>query len=219
MATDLPTDIDATYPDDGDASRKTHQQHHDSIHGYTNTHDTATDPHGDRAYADGKFTAYGKLAGSNSWTGTQDFSGATFTPPFLGARVSNSTDTSVPNSTWTALPFNTEAFDTGALHDTVTNPERFTAPRTGYYLLNGIAQFAANSGGLRELALFKNGSLEVYLQSVTASSATDQPVIGSATIVHLAAGDYVTLNAYQSTGAALNVLAAGTTFAIDYRGA
>lgn len=50
MATDLPTDIDSTFPDrdPGDAQ---HQRHHDALHAYTNGHDTATDPHGDRAYA------------------------------------------------------------------------------------------------------------------------------------------------------------------------
>lgn len=59
MATSLPTNIDATYPDGPtdpadplyDQSRKVHQQQHDQIHGYTNSHDTASDPHGDRAYA------------------------------------------------------------------------------------------------------------------------------------------------------------------------
>jgi hypothetical protein len=51
MATNLPTDIAATYPDasPGDA---THQAHHDEGHAYMNSHDTAPDPHGDRAYAD-----------------------------------------------------------------------------------------------------------------------------------------------------------------------
>lgn len=51
MATNLPTDIDATYPD-RDPGDKYHQQVHDAIHAYTNSHDTAPDPHGDRAYAD-----------------------------------------------------------------------------------------------------------------------------------------------------------------------
>lgn len=51
MATNLPTNIDATYEDRNEGDR-THQQHHDAIHGYTNAHDGAVDPHGDRAYAD-----------------------------------------------------------------------------------------------------------------------------------------------------------------------
>jgi hypothetical protein len=45
VATALPTDIDATFPDDGAAARKQHQQHHDTIHSYTNSHDGAADPH------------------------------------------------------------------------------------------------------------------------------------------------------------------------------
>lgn len=52
MATSLPTNVDSSYPDTSDAE-KLHQQHHDAIHDYTNTHDTAVDPHADRQYADG----------------------------------------------------------------------------------------------------------------------------------------------------------------------
>lgn len=50
MSTNLPTNIDSTYADQSPGD-KTHQQHHDQIHGYTNTHSTASDPHGDRAAA------------------------------------------------------------------------------------------------------------------------------------------------------------------------
>lgn len=59
MATNLPTDVDATYPD-RDPGDALHQQHHDAIHAYTNTHDTAPDPHGDRAYADATFVSAGQ---------------------------------------------------------------------------------------------------------------------------------------------------------------
>lgn len=45
MGTALPTSIDADYSDAGSPSRKAHQQHHDAIHGYTNAHDGASDPH------------------------------------------------------------------------------------------------------------------------------------------------------------------------------
>lgn len=50
--TELPTDIEATYPDasPGDTA---HQAHHDTIHAFVNGHPAAPDPHGDRAYADG----------------------------------------------------------------------------------------------------------------------------------------------------------------------
>ena len=51
MATSLPTNVDTSYPDTTQAE-KLHQQHHDAIHKYTNEHDRALDPHGDRAYAD-----------------------------------------------------------------------------------------------------------------------------------------------------------------------
>lgn len=42
----LPTDIDLTYADTGDASRKLHQQHHDAIHAFTNDGLSQTDARG-----------------------------------------------------------------------------------------------------------------------------------------------------------------------------
>lgn len=63
MATSLPTNIDASYGDDpNDPSVVTHQQHHDAIHAYTNSHDGASDPHGDRAYTDAHKNAVGAAA-------------------------------------------------------------------------------------------------------------------------------------------------------------
>lgn len=51
MATNLSVDVDVENPDSiTDPSVKKHQQDHAAIHAYTNTHDTANDPHGDRAY-------------------------------------------------------------------------------------------------------------------------------------------------------------------------
>lgn len=45
MATNLPVNIDASNSDEGSPTRKTHQQHHDELHGYTNSHDGAPHPH------------------------------------------------------------------------------------------------------------------------------------------------------------------------------
>lgn len=79
--TQLPTDIDATYPErEGEGPE--HQRHHDIIHGFVNTHPTAVDPHGDRAYADGTFLplAGGTIAGDLDVGGAISQAGAAGAP-------------------------------------------------------------------------------------------------------------------------------------------
>lgn len=184
MATNLPTDIDATYPDasPGDA---THQQHHDAIHAYTNTHDAATDPHGDRAYADGLVAALGDAA-----------------------RVYASANQSIPTGTHTALVFDFEVFDDAGYHDTATNNTRLTVAEAGTYVITGQVEFTGNSTGARMVSVPINGSGS-RLAQVLVSSAGAVPTRIQATTgpVKLAAGDYVELLAWQDSGAGLNVTA------------
>lgn len=62
MATNLPTNIDVTYADRSPGD-KAHQQYHDQIHGYTNTHDGAVDPHPDYLLKTAASAAYVAKAG------------------------------------------------------------------------------------------------------------------------------------------------------------
>lgn len=83
MATSLPTNNDATYPDDGSASRKVHQQHHDAIHGYTNTHDGAADPHPQYLTAAEGAAAYAAISAESAWVA--------YTPTLTNMALGNGT--------------------------------------------------------------------------------------------------------------------------------
>lgn len=188
MGTNLPTGIDAEYPDrsPGDAA---HQQHHDAIHAYTNAHDAAVDPHGDRAYADGAFELLG--------------------PPLRGARLRHSVAQAVANGTWTTLAFDGETTDTHGFHDTVTNNPRITVPAglDGYYLVIGDVPWASGGAARRWARLMLNGVTNLYEDNKhlgVADFYRNQLVTERA----LVAGDYLTLQAFQNTGAALDVTAA-----------
>jgi hypothetical protein len=115
MATNLPTDIAATYPDasPGDA---THQAHHDESHAYTNSHDTAVDPHGDRAYAD-----------------------ATFARPAPHLDVSGG-GFAIPRVTFATIPFGTVNYDSANGWDAVAY--EYVVPEDGVYLLTGLLRVA-----------------------------------------------------------------------------
>jgi hypothetical protein len=121
----------------------------------------------------------------------------------VGARVYHNADQAIATGTVTLLSFNSERWDTAALHDTATNNSRLTAPAAGYYLVIGQVDFAANATGIRQLYLRKNGT--TYIAIANFAPHTQAARIEVTTIVHLVATDYVEILAYQDSGGSLNV--------------
>jgi hypothetical protein len=123
-------------------------------------------------------------------------------------RVYHNANQSIADDTYTTLAFNSERFDTDTIHDTVTNNERLTCKTAGKYLIAVNLLFASNNTGGRTVALILNGATNIGRQSCAADPAQETGVSVS-TVYDLAVGDYITVMAYQSSGGALNVVAAG----------
>lgn len=121
------------------------------------------------------------------------------------ARVYRSTAQTISDTTLTALTFDTEDFDVGAMHDTGSNTSRLTVPTGGdglYLIIAGIS-WAANATGFRELIVKKNGTTFVggsLSQNVGAGASTAQQAVAAIT---LAATDYVEAFVQQTSGGAL----------------
>ena len=120
------------------------------------------------------------------------------------------------------MNFATETFDTDGYHSTVTNTNRITIPsgKSGYFLVSARTAFAANTTGTRVNWIIKNGTTEISTVFVGAAVADNTSVVTSA-IVSLVAGDYITLNVYQTSGGNLNTVTDQfkTNFAIQFLGA
>jgi hypothetical protein len=147
-------------------------------------------------------------------------SGATFS----GVAVSNSAAISVPNTTFTALTFDTEQLDTDGYHSTVTNTSRITIPagKTGKFSINGAVTWNANATGDRYLTLRLNGNAIGSQLHMGTAAGKNFGIFE--TIYSLDAGDYIELFAYQASGGSLDVrcddLATLTTrFQATYLGA
>ena len=143
-------------------------------------------------------------------------------PTFSGARVTKSASQSLSSGTWTVLTFNTEQFDVGAYHDTVTNTSRLTIPagKSGYFLVYGAVEFAPNATGVRQLSLLKNGS-DVLLSQDGATTGTYRAGRQVAIIINAVATDYFELSCRQDSGSTV-VVEGGTdsaNFCITYLGA
>jgi hypothetical protein len=124
----------------------------------------------------------------------------------IGCSAFHGTSHSVANTTLTTLALSGERYDTdpnGAIHDTVTNNSRLTCRTAGVYLILGQVTWISNATGLRRLHILGNGTTNYAI-------VTQNPVTGEnhsmmiSTLLLMAAGDYVELQGYQSSGGALS---------------
>jgi hypothetical protein len=120
------------------------------------------------------------------------------------ATVSNSTTQSIPNSTYTAVSFDSEQTDVGGFFAPGT-PTRFTVPAgaSGVYQVGGYLAFAGNASGTRLVVIRTNGSGWMSADRDSPTSVDHQMNVTA--MMYLNAGDYVELIAYQTSGGALNI--------------
>lgn len=159
------------------------------------------------AAADGQLLI-GSGAGTAAW-GTPD-----------GARVYNNADQTIPNAASTILTFNSERYDNGGLHSTASNTSRLTAQRAGVYLITATAEFDFHATGVRSLAILQNAFTYLAIEMRNACTAAPERMTIT-TLFHLAANDYVELEAYQNSGGDLDVPSAAASspeFAMQWLG-
>jgi len=113
-----------------------------------------------------------------------------------GCCAYNSGTQSLPSGDST-LTFDTNRWDTGSIHSTIVNTDRFTAPSAGYYLATGNIVTNNANQGIAILSIRVNGSAELADQGAPAGSGHGV-LLNITAIVHLSAGDYVVFHAFLS---------------------
>jgi hypothetical protein len=166
---------------------------------------------GDTVYATGA-TAMARLGIGTSRQPLRTNAGATapewFTPP--ACRVYHNAAQSINNATTTALAFNSERFDTEAMHDTSINNSRITIVTPGVYLLTATVFFAGTAAGEYDAEFRVNGSTYIaYENDRWPTGGSISPGFAIATVYKLAANDYVEVTVAQNTGGAVNVQSIG----------
>jgi len=119
-------------------------------------------------------------------------------------RAEHSAAQSIPNNAWTTLSFSSEAWDTNNIHDNATNNSRLTCKVAGYYLVIGFCQWVSNSTGRRLIRIQKNGTTTMFQAEVTISAANIYAPMDITGFLYLAVNDYIELQVFQTSGAALN---------------
>ncbi len=125
-----------------------------------------------------------------------------------GARAYNNSSQTISNTTDTAITLNSERYDYGNLHSTVTNTSRLTAQAGGVYHISASANFAANATGLRVIYIRLNGTTDICGQS-SPGSASNSTSLSVNTLYYLNAGDYVEMYVYQASGGNLSINSSG----------
>jgi len=141
---------------------------------------------------------------------------------YVGASVSNTVGQSIANATETTLTFDTEQFDTDGIHSTSTNTERMTVPagKGGKWRLSGAFRGAV-SGTLWEFYIFVNNAYYItgFPQFGMTQNGRGSMVAVPNFELNLAAGDYVHIRVYQTSGAAAEFSGQYSRFQFSYIGA
>lgn len=124
-------------------------------------------------------------------------------PPL--AQLRQTVAQTLTNNAWTAINLQTEDIDTSNGHSTITNISRYTAPKAGKYELAGGVAYAGSAAGQRWSRWAKNGvDLPGSGANMDATAAGQALLVARTILVVLAAGDYIELQALQSSGGNLD---------------
>jgi hypothetical protein len=118
--------------------------------------------------------------------------------------------TTLTQNTWVALAFQTERFDTNAMHDNSTNNSRITLQSDGKYIVGGTLTTNLNNAvtGVRVLL---NGSTVVASNAAGNSAITGEPR-SIATFYNFVGADYIELQGFSASAGATSSGAATTSF-------
>ena len=122
-------------------------------------------------------------------------------------RVYNNANIAITTATDTALTFNSESFDVGAMHSTSTNTGRITIPTggAGTYLVQATILFAGNATGYRRLWITQNGAT-VGHDSNRMALAGASTGLNVQVLTQCQDGDILELYCFQDSGGNLNVV-------------
>ena len=129
----------------------------------------------------------------------------------IGCEVIRTTNQSISNATDTLITFPTTVTDdTGTF---VTSTSRFTAPQSGWYTMSATIRYASNTTGQRYLWFKKNGNFNSGPTGVaTGVASAGDAALNGKWDTKLSKGDYIEIDAFQTSGGLLNV--SGATFSM-----
>lgn len=118
------------------------------------------------------------------------------------------TTQSISHNSWTNVLWNDESYDTNNQHSTAVNPERFNsvATTTAAHIMTATIGFAAAAAGERGVRIVNNTG-DVLAAQLHNAASTNFTFVNVALFDRIPVGGWWAVQAYQSTGSPLNILA------------
>lgn len=141
---------------------------------------------------------------TSTW-GTQVKTAADYLANPPACRVTHNTTQSLASATEASLAFNTEAFDTNTMHDTVTNNSRITFTTAGIYQVSWGFTIAADTDYLWIYSYARLNGATLILLGSSVGTQTDNalsPHSSGSGLYKFAAADYVEVRAAQKNTSA-----------------
>jgi len=117
---------------------------------------------------------------------------------------------SIPDTSATALLWDSELYDTDGMHSTASNTDRITCQTAGRYMfLATIYWSGGGAAGLRQTVFTQNGAEGAWcmrMEQFGIANAVTQTIVAFA---NMSVGDYVGVEVYQTSGAPKDAGAAG----------
>lgn len=123
-------------------------------------------------------------------------------PP--ACRIYHNTTQAIADATQTTVTFNSERYDTAAMHDTGTNPSRITIPVAGLYQVGFVAEFAAGTDYLALLSRCLMDGATIIGQSQVSRHDSGDGISASTSFgftYKFTAAQYIEARVYQNNGA------------------
>jgi parallel beta-helix repeat protein len=144
------------------------------------------------------------------------------TPPMCKATGTSSQ--TIPDSAWTAVTWGAEEYDSDAMHDNSTNPDRITFNTAGRYRVSAGVSFASNAVGIRCARVIKyhagDTTIAEEMRAATNGDDTSFTLTATTEVDEADIGDYVRLDVYQSSTGNLDIArsAARMQLAVEWIG-
>lgn len=127
-------------------------------------------------------------------------------------RVTIGADVGVPHNSFTGLNWNTQSYDTHAMHSTTTNSSRLTfVDSTGVYNVGAQIDANLNSSGALFLRIVVNDSTQTVVAAIgtNAIGGFSVPLNISADVRIGSTSDYATVQVFQNSGSTRSVTSTG----------
>lgn len=120
-----------------------------------------------------------------------------------GGRWAHSVNQSLATATWTAISFDTTAFDPYTIRSSATN---YVVTTPGVYVVGASLRFASNATGYRGIAIYRNGAIMAEATQPAVNGADTEMTI--TTLWRNDGSSTFQVYGYQNSGGNLNVVTA-----------